>query len=177
MLRILSIPFFFYFLINGSKLGIVLILIFGSLSDLLDGYLARKLHAESEIGALLDPIADKLFSNSVLWGLYFLHPVNLQYKKLYLFFASTLTFRDLVLLCGASFVVFKKLAINLRPVFLSKVCTLLIFTFVIFSISFVSETSSFLVEQTGICFGIICILFTLYSFAIYILRFYKCNGN
>lgn len=33
----------------------------GALSDLLDGYLARILNAESELGKILDPIADKIF--------------------------------------------------------------------------------------------------------------------
>lgn len=38
----------------------------GAVSDALDGFFARKLHAESWIGALLDGIADKLFTLSVL---------------------------------------------------------------------------------------------------------------
>ncbi len=39
---------------------------FASLTDWLDGYLARKLNQSSKLGALLDPIADKLIVVTVL---------------------------------------------------------------------------------------------------------------
>ncbi|MCW5723372.1 MAG: CDP-alcohol phosphatidyltransferase family protein [Maricaulaceae bacterium] len=38
----------------------------GALSDGLDGWLARRLKAESRLGALLDPIADKVFTAAFL---------------------------------------------------------------------------------------------------------------
>ena len=42
----------------GWRLPAVLV---GALTDFLDGFLSRRLHATSETGRLLDPIADKLF--------------------------------------------------------------------------------------------------------------------
>ena len=44
---------------------LILVLV-GGLSDALDGFLARRLHTVSWVGALLDGIADKLFTLSVL---------------------------------------------------------------------------------------------------------------
>ena len=43
--------------------GVVYWIIYGlcGISDMLDGYLARKLHCESKIGALLDSLADIVF--------------------------------------------------------------------------------------------------------------------
>lgn len=38
-----------------------ILLLVGALTDLLDGWLARRLNVESETGALLDPLFDKLF--------------------------------------------------------------------------------------------------------------------
>ena len=38
----------------------------GTITDFLDGYLARKYNNESDYGKLMDPIADKLLVNSVL---------------------------------------------------------------------------------------------------------------
>lgn len=35
--------------------------IIGGVTDLIDGYLARKYHVESDFGRLIDPLADKLF--------------------------------------------------------------------------------------------------------------------
>jgi cardiolipin synthase (CMP-forming) len=38
-------------------------------TDLLDGYLARRLHIESQLGAYLDPVADKFLLSGVLLAL------------------------------------------------------------------------------------------------------------
>jgi CDP-diacylglycerol--glycerol-3-phosphate 3-phosphatidyltransferase len=70
--RILAIPLFIialYLPWQGSNLlaaGVFFVL---ALSDMLDGWLARKLKQTSEFGALLDPVADKLL---VAAGLVFL---------------------------------------------------------------------------------------------------------
>lgn len=42
----------------------------GALTDLLDGFLARKLNAESTWGAILDPIADKILVCGTILGLF-----------------------------------------------------------------------------------------------------------
>ncbi|MBP2160917.1 MULTISPECIES: CDP-diacylglycerol--glycerol-3-phosphate 3-phosphatidyltransferase [Asticcacaulis] len=41
-----------------------------AITDLLDGWLARKLHAESRWGAILDPIADKILVCGTILGLF-----------------------------------------------------------------------------------------------------------
>ena len=42
---------------------------FAGLTDYLDGYLARKYNAESQLGEILDPIADKILIIFILIGL------------------------------------------------------------------------------------------------------------
>ena len=51
---------------NGYAIASGLVLLVAALSDGLDGWLARRLRAESALGALLDPIADKLLVGSYL---------------------------------------------------------------------------------------------------------------
>jgi CDP-diacylglycerol--glycerol-3-phosphate 3-phosphatidyltransferase len=50
------------------EINIMLVAVFGTLglTDLLDGYLARRFSQESELGKILDPIADKLLVFSTL---------------------------------------------------------------------------------------------------------------
>ena len=63
--RIIMIPFFVAFLmydITGSadKWIALTLFVVASLTDLLDGYLARKYHLVTNFGKFMDPLADKL---------------------------------------------------------------------------------------------------------------------
>jgi len=53
---------------NGYLVALVLFFIAG-VTDYFDGYLARKYNAVSELGEILDPIADKILILFVLFGL------------------------------------------------------------------------------------------------------------
>ncbi len=60
VIRIILVPFFAYFYMNG-KVGIaIVILVLSGLSDFFDGKIARKFNQISELGKLLDPVADKI---------------------------------------------------------------------------------------------------------------------
>lgn len=62
MTRILGVGFIVYFgVVQQNDLAVFLVFVWGSVTDWLDGYLARKLNQTSEFGAALDPIADRLY--------------------------------------------------------------------------------------------------------------------
>lgn len=60
MFRMAITPFFVLAVNEGDFRLALWILIAGGATDAIDGWLARTLHSRSVIGALLDPIADKL---------------------------------------------------------------------------------------------------------------------
>lgn len=69
LVRILMIPFIILSFIWEEYLISVLLIILSGLTDLLDGYIARKYNEITKIGKILDPIADKLTQFVLLVGL------------------------------------------------------------------------------------------------------------
>lgn len=65
--RLLAIPYFWYVLLGQERVGLAALLVFviGS-TDWIDGYLARRLDQVSEVGKLLDPLADRAMIASAL---------------------------------------------------------------------------------------------------------------
>ena len=67
--RLLLVPVFLVLIIRGEDGLALLVLVVSSVTDFLDGVLARRLHQISRLGQLLDPAADRLFIFTALIGL------------------------------------------------------------------------------------------------------------
>jgi len=69
MLRIGILPVLFLILLEpgeGPSLAIAILFILAALTDLLDGYVARRYNIVTRMGKLLDPIADKIIMSAAL---------------------------------------------------------------------------------------------------------------
>ena len=95
-------------------------LLLAGITDFLDGYLARILGCTSDFGALLDPIADKVFVLSVFITLMLTHHIPG-------WFFSIVLLRDILILIGGWFYFYLKLEGSLAPSFISKINTFLLF--------------------------------------------------
>jgi cardiolipin synthase len=60
LIRILAIPFFLVLLASHLYLDALAVFILGGVTDGLDGFVARRTNQKTALGALLDPVADKL---------------------------------------------------------------------------------------------------------------------
>lgn len=69
MLRLALVPVFLVLIVRGEYIAALIVLIVASLTDLLDGYLARRLGQITRLGQLLDPAADRLYIFAALVGL------------------------------------------------------------------------------------------------------------
>ena len=60
-LRIASIPLIFWMALQHYSMPALIAFLAAALTDVLDGFVARRYHWETHFGALLDAVADKLF--------------------------------------------------------------------------------------------------------------------
>lgn len=78
VLRLLGVPLFLWLLLGPHADGwALLVLALSGFTDWADGVLARKLGQQSAVGALLDPLADRLYILATLVGLVLRHVIPL----------------------------------------------------------------------------------------------------
>jgi len=66
IVRLLLIPVYLYFFLKGEYIISGIFFSLSGLTDFLDGYLARKYNMVTDLGKILDPLADKLTLISIL---------------------------------------------------------------------------------------------------------------
>lgn len=63
--RIILVPVIFWLLVNGNTKAAFFLFVIAGVSDAVDGFLAKRFGLQTELGAYLDPIADKLLIVSI----------------------------------------------------------------------------------------------------------------
>ncbi len=108
ILRFIIIPFYTFFLVKEDLFTAAVLYGIAAVSDILDGYLARKLNQRSSLGGVIDPVADKLI---VIVSLFYLGYKNIfpRWGVLILFLKEFL-----MLLCGLYFLIKKIKIISSR---------------------------------------------------------------
>jgi len=127
--RILLIPFFVVEVLYYNKTGNELHRLFAilpftvaSILDSVDGYIARRYNQRSELGAMLDPLADKLLlvSGVILFSL-----DSPRLGSLPGWLSGTIIGRDVLLLIGFFVIQLTVGKVKVRPRFTGKLATVL----------------------------------------------------
>ncbi len=98
LIRILLITPFVEFFLDGKYIFAAIVIIVSGLSDCFDGMIARKFNQESELGKILDPLADKLTLLAVGVCISIVEPFFLPIMII-------LVIKDLLMLIGSSKVI------------------------------------------------------------------------
>jgi cardiolipin synthase (CMP-forming) len=118
VLRILVIPLFVILLIRDQQGYALLVFVLAGLSDGLDGLIARAMNQRSELGAILDPIADKLLLAAAYITLGVLQGIPG-------WLSVVVISRDVLILTGIAILAFTRVPFEIRPSLISKWTTVL----------------------------------------------------
>mgnify|MGYP001610340571 CR=1 FL=1 len=128
ILRILTVPFFIaqvlYYIDTGGETYrwlAFLSFVLAAICDGVDGYIARRYNQRSELGAILDPLADKLLLVSAVVLLSLDNEPRLARIPLWL--TATIIGRDVIVALGIEVVRYICGRVIVRPVFIGKVAT------------------------------------------------------
>ena len=116
ILRLAAVPFIIYSVILGWHALAFWLFITAGISDAVDGFIAKRFNQKSELGAYLDPLADKalLVSLFVALGIQGYIPIWL---------AILVVSRDVFILCGIGVAVLMGNPIDIDPLKVSKANT------------------------------------------------------
>ncbi len=132
------------------------------ITDLLDGYFARKLNQVTELGKVIDPIADKIISSVVMLYLAITRP---DFPRMLLTFALT---RDAIIFFGALYIK-KRYGIVLTSNMIGKIA------FTVLGFSFLTYVLGRIVPMPGVlnAFVIASYFLLSVSFIVYAVRVIK----
>jgi cardiolipin synthase len=116
ILRTLLVPITVWLLISEDFLAAFLVFILAGISDGVDGYLARRLNLQSELGAYLDPLADKALLVSVYSTLGII-------KILPAWLVLTVITRDILIIGGVLLAWLVDRPFSMKPLMISKLNT------------------------------------------------------
>jgi cardiolipin synthase len=139
IVRILLVPFFIvqvlYYVDTGNETYralAVLSFALAAISDGVDGYISRRYNQHSELGKILDPLADKLLLVSGIVLLSLKNEPHLHRIPMWL--TATVLSRDALLILGLAIIQQVCGKVSVRPVMVGKVATVLQMACVLWSL-------------------------------------------
>ena len=164
ILRLVSSPCIMFCMYYQWVLLAFALFVSAAFSDVIDGYLARLRREQSQLGALLDPLADKSLMLAVFGSLAFF-PSPLFHVPWWFF--AIVTGRELIMILGAIILLWKK-NVSIEPLVWGKLTTFFQSVFLLWL--FVCHFIGWHPWKTDVAFLILLSFFSLVSLAKYIQR-------
>lgn len=162
IIRFILIPFIFIAVINHHFLIALIIFSISALTDILDGYIARKYKFITDIGKLIDPLADKLTQISLLLALTIL-------KILPWWILAIVFIKECVMIISASLLYSRK-DVVVYSKWYGKLATVLFYLAIVCSL-LINEFNLTLPIQLDLYLYYLAILSTIFSLIMYGIKF------
>ena len=161
ILRFILIPFIIYFISTGRYIEAIIFLVLSGLTDVLDGYIARKFYCITNFGKLVDPLADKATQVSILISLNIIGVVD--------FWIILVVFiKEILMIIGSAFLYGKETVVSSK--WYGKLATV---------IFYIAIACSIIVKYFNLEFNFstyiyyLALIATLFALLIYFKVFYK----
>ena len=172
ILRFILIPFIIIYIVKDMYIEAFIFLTLSGITDVLDGFIARKFNFITNFGKLIDPLADKATQVAIL--------VTLSLKNIIPMWILFVVFlKEFIMIAGASFLYGKELVVSSR--WFVKLATVLFYLAIVCSFgikywnstSLTPENSVAPLPQFDIYIYYLALAATIFSLVMYYITFYK----
>ena len=155
IIRFLLIPFIIFYIFTGNYILAFVFFTISGLTDIADGFIARKFNFVSTFGKLMDPLADKLTQITTLASLVINHIIPIWILIIVLL-------KEFIMICGASFLYGKDVVVYSK--WYGKLATVLFYIAIVVSLIVKQFDLNGLwqnIDFTLYCFALFATIFSL----------------
>lgn len=164
IIRFLLIPFILFYIFTGNYILAFIVFTLSGITDIADGFLARKYNLISNFGKLMDPLADKLTQIATLTSLVVVHIIPLWILVIVIS-------KEFIMICGASFLYGKDVVVYSK--WYGKLSTVLLYIAIVFSLLTKQFELTGIWEYIDLTLFTLAIIMTLFALVMYIKDLYK----
>lgn len=164
IIRFLLIPIILIYIFTGNYILALVVFTISALTDIADGFIARKFNLVSNFGKLMDPLADKLTQIATLTSLVIKDIIPI-------WILIIVISKEFIMICGASFLYGKDVVVYSK--WYGKLSTVLLYIAIVFSLLTKQFELTGIWEYIDLTLFTLAIIMTLFALVMYIKDLYK----
>lgn len=162
--RFLLIPLIVFYIFSGNYILAFIFFTISGITDIADGFIARKYNLVTNFGKLMDPLADKLTQISTLASLVFANIIPIWILIIVLL-------KEFIMICGASFLYGKDVVVYSK--WYGKLATVLFYIAIVVSLLLKQFQITGLCQNLDFVLYCLALLATLFSLIMYVKDLYN----
>ena len=164
IIRFLLIPLIVLYIFTGNYILAFVFFTISGITDIADGFIARKFNLISNFGKLMDPFADKLTQISTLASLVFTHIIPIWILLIVLL-------KEFIMIVGASFLYGKDVVVYSK--WYGKLATVLFYIAIVVSLLLKQFEITGIWEHLDLALYYFALIATIFSLIMYVKDLYN----